>query len=93
MKVYKGETSKSAYVRDKWHIRDWRQKNKTKFIIEHCIEDHPQIQWEDMKGNYYMEIERVDNKAMQRIVREGIRMKNTIDGEIRQIKTTNPHTR
>ena len=39
-----------------------------------------------------MELHAVDNKPLNRIVREGITIKNTIDGEVRKIKIQDPRT-
>ena len=61
-------------------------------MIQHCKEKHAEIEHKDILNNYRMAIEAVDNKPLNRIVRKGIRIKNTIDGEIRKIQIQDPRT-
>ena len=83
---------KSAQVRDEWHTRDLKLKNKGSFMIQHFKQHHPNTQENEIRNKVQMELENVDNKPLNRILREAIRIRDTLEGETTNIKWKNPIT-
>ena len=83
---YRGESSKSAFVRNRGHWDKLKGKQGS-FMHDHIKERHPEVNTlGESKEMFKMDVTNTDTEdPMRRIIREAVKIKSVIDGEKKNI--------
>ena len=71
-KVYKGETARSMYLRQKEHVQQLKNKKTNSVMFKHTMKDHEN---EIEKVDFEMKLAGVFKTPLERIINEGVRIK------------------
>ena len=87
IKQYRGETSKTAYTRNRGHEQQWRDK-KGSWMFDHeqeCLRGVHNIG----PDRFEMKVVSKDRDPLRRILREALRIRDVMEGEqIKIMRTT-----
>ena len=86
-RVYEGESSRSARLRGKEHLKGYKNKNENNMLYKHKLLEHP----EEENVQFKMEITGLFKDALTRQANEAIRIKNCKPGEILNSKSEFNH--
>merc|ERR1712082_602493 len=82
---YRGESSKSACIRNRGHVDKLKRKIGS-FMFDHIHEKHPEIKThEESIPIFKMDVTATDKDPMRRIIREAVKIKSVIDGEQKEL--------
>ena len=82
-RVYEGESSRSARIRGKEHLRGLKNKNPQNMLYKHKFLEHP----EEENVNFKMEITGLFRDALTRQADEAVRIKNCEKSELLNSKS------
>ena len=86
-RVYEGESSRSARLRGKEHLKGYKNKNENNMLYKHKLLEHP----EEEDVQFKMEITGLFKDALTRQANEATRIKNCKPGEILNSKSEFNH--
>lgn len=82
---YRGETSRSLYVRNREHIQAYTRNDQSGFMWNHVSANH-QADMNSLPGEIFkVEISGRDKDPLRRILREAIKIRSVLDGEVLEI--------
>ena len=82
-RVYEGESSRSARIRAKEHLRGLKNENPQNMLYKHKVLEHP----EEENVNFKMEITGIFRDALTRQADEAVRIKNCKNSELLNSKS------
>ena len=85
-KFYEGESSRSARLRGKEHLRGLENKNENNVLYKHQLSEHP-----TQEANFKMEITGLFKDALTRQANEAVRIKNHKKFEVMNSKSEFNH--
>lgn len=85
---YRGETSRSLFVRNSEHSQAYRSRDPKGFMWDHWCSTH-QAEMEnppEVSQLFQVEITGRDTDALRRILREAVKIRSVLDGEMLELK-------
>ena len=71
-RVYEGETARSMHLRQKEHVQQFKNKQPNSVMHKHTMKDHEK---EKEKVEFEMKLAGVFKTPLERIINEGVRIK------------------